>query len=90
MGLVTNEDGSTTEDHLTFVAADPARADSTPGSGVSTVTITPAGTVSSGGASVTLKQLRTAGVTGESVTVTVTATDAAGNVRTLVQQVKLP
>lgn len=54
------------------------------------MTITPAGTVSSGGASVTLKQLRTAGVTGESVTVTVTATDAAGNVRTLVQQVKLP
>lgn len=88
-GVVTNQDGSTTEDALTFVASDPARADSTPGSGVSVLTVTPAGTVTGSGVTVTQKQLRTAGVTGSSVTVTVTATDAAGNARMLEQQVKL-
>ncbi len=78
------------DDALTFTVSDPALADGTAGSGVKTLTISPAGTVSEATASVTWQQLRTAGVKGSAATVTVTATDSAGNTTTFAQRVTLP
>ncbi|MFC6662500.1 hypothetical protein [Deinococcus multiflagellatus] len=87
-GPITHEDGTVTDDALVFLVADPLLADGAAGSGVSRLSIRPAGTVTAGVARVTLAQLRAAGATGQT-TVIVTATDLAGNVTTVEQEVDL-
>ncbi|MXV21219.1 M20 family dipeptidase [Deinococcus xianganensis] len=74
---------------LTFTGTDPMRDDRTPGSGGVTLSSDKGGTSSGNTLTLTGAQLRAGGASSGPVTITVTATDAAGNATTFIQTVTL-